>query len=115
MEYESGKLTCSESLRSTSIGPNDIHLAVSNPDRRENSYRLYAVDHVRNFLDCVKSRRDPIEPVETGHRTATICHLGNIAMQLKRKISWDPATEQIIGDDEASARLGRPLRAPWHL
>ena len=47
-------------------------------------------NHYRNFLDCVKSRREPIEPVEAGHRTASLCHLGNIAMMLKRKIAWDP-------------------------
>jgi len=70
---------------------------------------------VRNFLDAVKSRQDPIQPVEVGHRTATICHLGNIAMRLKRKIRWDPDQEQIVGDDEAAAMLRRPNRPPWHL
>lgn len=70
-------------------------------------------NHYRNFLDCVKSRQDPIEPVETGHRTASVCHLGNIAMQLHRKIRWDPTTEQIIGDREASQLLDRPKRAPY--
>jgi hypothetical protein len=72
-------------------------------------------DHVRNFLDCVKSRQDPIEPVEVGHRTATLCHLGNIAMRLKRTIKWDPDKEQIVGDDEATGLLSRPLREPWHI
>jgi hypothetical protein len=71
--------------------------------------------HVRNFLDCVRSRRDPIEPVECGHRTASLCHLGNIAMKLGRKIRWDPKEEKIIGDDEAAAMLSRPMRAPWTL
>ena len=72
-------------------------------------------DHVRNFSQCVKSRHDPVEPVEVGHRTASLCHLGNIAMRLKRKIHWDPAKEQIVGDDEAAKMLARPMRAPWHL
>jgi predicted dehydrogenase len=77
--------------------------------------RLYVSgNHHRNFLDCVKSRQEPIEPVETGHRTASLCHLGNIAMLLKRKIRWDPAKEEIIGDAEAAKMLARPLRAPWH-
>ena len=63
----------------------------------------------------MKARRDPIEPVEIGHRTATICHLGNIAMLLKRQIRWDPAKEEILGDAEAAAMLARPMRGPWSL
>ena len=72
-------------------------------------------DHVRNFLDCVKSREDPMEFVEAGHRTASICHLGNIAMKLQRKIRWDPEQEQILGDEQAAAMLSRPMRASWTL
>lgn len=71
-------------------------------------------NHYRNFLDCVKSRKDPVEPVEVGHRTASLCHLGNIAMQLHRKIRWDPAKETILGDVEAAKMLSRPRRAPWN-
>lgn len=79
-----------------------------------NDQRLYvSKNHYRNFLDCVKSRMEPVEAVETAHRTSMLCHLGNIAMLLKRKIKFDPQTEQIIGDDEASRMLSRPLRAPW--
>jgi hypothetical protein len=70
-------------------------------------------NHYRNFLDCVKSRHEPIEPAEVGHRTASLCHLGNIAMILGRKIQWDPAKEQIMGDAEAARMTARPLRAPW--
>ena len=73
------------------------------------------LDHARKFLDCVKSRRDPVEPVEAGHHTASLCHLANIAMRLRRKIRWDPQQEQILGDDEASRMLSRPMRAPWTL
>ena len=69
--------------------------------------------HARNFLDCIKSRKDPVEPVESGHSTANLCHLGNIAMKLHRKIRWDPKQEQVIGDDEAAAMLSQPMRAPW--
>ncbi len=80
----------------------------------DNETRLYiSKNHYRNFLDCVKSRQEPIEPVEIGHRTASLCHLGNIAMLLKRKVKWDPAKELVIGDDEAAKMLARPLRAPW--
>jgi predicted dehydrogenase len=76
--------------------------------------RLYlSTNNYRNFIDCVKSRKEPIQPVETGHRTATVCHLGNIAMILRRKIRWDPKAERIIGDEEATKMLSRSPRAPW--
>jgi predicted dehydrogenase len=76
--------------------------------------RLYvSKNHYQNFLDCIKSRQKPIADVEIGHRTATVCHLGNIAVRLGRKIQWDPAKEQIIGDNEAAAMLTRPYRAPY--
>jgi predicted dehydrogenase len=71
--------------------------------------------HVRNFLDCVKSRRRPKADVEEGHRSAVMCHLGNISMRLGRSIRWDSAAEQAIGDPEASHMLSRPYRAPWKL
>lgn len=70
-------------------------------------------DHARNFLDCIKSRKDPVEPVEAGHRTASMCHLANIAMQLRRKIRWDPEKEQILDDSQASQMLSRPIREAW--
>ncbi|HEX5106689.1 MAG TPA: Gfo/Idh/MocA family oxidoreductase [Pirellulaceae bacterium] len=72
-------------------------------------------NHYANFLDCVKSREKPICDVEIGHRSATVCHLGNMAIRLGRKIQWDPAKEQILGDDGAAAMLTRPYREPWKL
>ncbi len=69
--------------------------------------------HVRNFLDCIKSRQQPLAGVEDGHRTVTACHLANISLRLGRKIRWDPQREEIIGDDEASRHLSRPYRSPW--
>ena len=72
-------------------------------------------DHQRNFLDCVKSRKDPAATVEIGHRSATVCHLGVIAIQLKAKLQWDPAAERFVGNDEANARLERAMRSPWHI
>jgi hypothetical protein len=51
--------------------------------------------------------------VEIGHRTATVCHLGNMAVRLGRNIQWDPAKERIIGDDQAAAMLTRPYRSPY--
>ncbi len=110
-----GLHTQPESLKNSVIGPNEIRLPVSNPARQQDSMKFYIPDHVRNFLDAVKARKDPIEPVEIGHRTATLCHLGNIAMLLKRKIRFDPEKEQIVGDDEANRMLRRPMRPPWRI
>jgi predicted dehydrogenase len=69
--------------------------------------------HLRNFLDCVKSRERPTADVEYGHWTATACHLGNISLRLGRKVRWDAEKEEIIDDREASAYLTRPYRKPW--
>ncbi len=71
----------------------------------------------RNFLDCVKSREAPYFPAEIGHRCATVCHLGNIAMQVGRKLKWDPVSEKFPDDADANASLmmDRPLRAPWSM
>ncbi|MHC4143836.1 MAG: Gfo/Idh/MocA family protein [Planctomycetota bacterium] len=81
-----------------------------------NETRLYeSRDHKQNFLDCVKSRRLTICPVEVGHRSISVALLGEIAMLTGRKIKWDPETEQIAGDAEASALLGRSYREPWVL
>ncbi len=112
-----GLRTSPESLADVKFGPQDIRLPVSVESRKmqEPMYSFLSLDHVRNFIDCVKSRQDPVEPVEAGHRTASLCHLGNIAMKLHRKIRWDPKQEQILGDDEAAKMLGRPMRAPWTL
>ncbi len=70
-------------------------------------------NHVRNFLDAIRTRTDPIVPVEVGHSSATLCHLGNIAMKLGRKLRWDPAAEKFIGDDAANRMLVRAPREPW--
>jgi len=110
-----GFTSSNKSLKDAVIGPNEIRLPESIPGRPANDTRSSSDAHVRNFLNAVKSRKDPIEPVEIGHRTATICHLGNIAMKLKRKIKWDPDTEQIIGDEEATAMLSQPMRDPWKI
>ena len=72
-------------------------------------------EHFENWLGCVKSRRPPICDVEVGHRSATVCHLGNIAVRTGRKITWDPAAEQVVGDAEANRLLSRPYRVPWSL
>ncbi|MCL4176720.1 MAG: Gfo/Idh/MocA family oxidoreductase [Verrucomicrobia bacterium] len=72
-------------------------------------------NHHRNFLDCVKSRKPTITPVETAHRSAVPGHLGLISMMVGRKLKWDPEKEVIVGDAEATRLLGRDYRAPWKL
>jgi len=98
-----GKLQAEpESLLTSVIGPNEIHLYESR-------------DHKQNFLDCIKSRKETICNAEVGHRSSTVCHLGNIAMLLDRSLKWNPQAEQFIGDDEANRMTWRPRRAPWSL
>lgn len=73
------------------------------------------ISHVRNFLDCVKSRSRPVADVEEGHRTATMCHLGNIATRLGRGLRWDAGKEEFVGDADANRRLHYEYRKPWKL
>jgi predicted dehydrogenase len=76
--------------------------------------RLYASDdHMGNFFDCVKSRKAPVADVEIGHRSASLCHLGVIAIRLGRKLSWNPQLESFIDDDAANAMLSREMRRPY--
>ena len=91
-----------KSLLNEKILPNEIHL-----DR--------SPGHHRNFLDSVKSRKLPIAHAGIGHRTATICHLLNIAMLTGKKLVWDPKTEKITNDEEANRMTRRPMRSPWRL
>ena len=78
--------------------------------------RLYeSSEHRRNFLDCVKSRKPTITPVETAHHSTLPGHLGLISMLVGRKLHWDVAQEKILNDDAASKLLSRPYRAPWEL
>ncbi|HJM57927.1 MAG: oxidoreductase [Planctomycetes bacterium] len=72
-------------------------------------------DHYRNFLECVRSREDPICPVEVGHRSNSLCVITHISMLLQRKLKWDPASETFPGDDEANAMLDFERRAGWEL
>ncbi|MFO0846207.1 MAG: Gfo/Idh/MocA family oxidoreductase [Gemmataceae bacterium] len=82
----------------------------------DKAVRLYrSKNHHANWLECVKSRKLPICDVEVGHRSATVCHLGNLAIRLGRKVSWDPAKEEVGGDPEAAKLVSRAYRAPWKL
>ena len=71
--------------------------------------------HVRNFLDCVKSRKPPVLNLELAHHVSTVAHLGNIAFRSGKKITWDAASEKIVGDHEADKLVGVKYRKPWHL
>ena len=68
-----------------------------------------------DFLHCVKTRQRPFRDIEIAHRTASHCHIGNIAYWLKRPLKWDPAKEEFLGDEEANRWLSRPMREPWRL
>lgn len=85
------------------IGPDEIHL-YTNPGGEH-----------RDFLDCIKSRKDPYFPVDIGHRVSTVCHLANIAIKLGRKLKWNPVAERFENDEAANAMLSRPMRSPWKL
>jgi hypothetical protein len=69
--------------------------------------------HARNFLDAIKTRQKPVADAEDGHRTATACHLANISMRVGTSLDWDPETEEIRGNKDATAMLVRPYRKPW--
>jgi predicted dehydrogenase len=87
---------------SSPIGPDEIHLYES-------------TDHHGNWLDCVRSRQQPIAPVEVAHRSCSACLLHHIAMKTRRKLYWDPLRERFKNDDEANAMLSRPQRWPYGL
>jgi hypothetical protein len=84
------------------IGPDEIKLYESR-------------DHIQNFLDCVKSRKETIAPAEVGHRSISVGLLGEIAMLTERKLRWDPQKEVFLDDEQANRMLSRPMRSPWHL
>ncbi len=91
-----------QSILDERIGPDEIKLYESN-------------DHMQNFLDCVRSRKQTIAPIEVAHRSISVGLLGEIAMLLGRKLQWDPDKERFVNDDTANRMLTRPMRSPWHL
>ena len=82
------------------IGPQEVHLYESK-------------EHHGNWLECVKTRKPPIAPIEVGHRSCSACLIHQIAMKLKRKVYWDPKIERFKNDDEANDMLSRPQRWPY--
>ena len=72
-------------------------------------------DHVRNFLECIKSRRLTASHPELAQRAHTPAHCANICLRLRRKVQWDPAREQFVQDDDANRLLSRSMRMPWNV
>ena len=89
-------------LLTTEFGPNDIHLYESS-------------NHVRNLLDCVKSRAETICPIDVAVQADIICQISDIAIRLEQKLRWDPKTERFANNDAANRRLSRTMRSPWTL
>jgi len=84
------------------IGPDEIHLYESR-------------DHHGNFLECVKTRKETVAPIEVGHRSISVGLLGEIAMLTEQKLKWDVEREVFLNSDAANRLLSRPMRSPWHL
>ncbi|MCD6395253.1 MAG: Gfo/Idh/MocA family oxidoreductase [Planctomycetes bacterium] len=94
--------TWPDKLARVQLSPSDEHLYAS-------------PDHYRDFLDCIRTRKKPICDVEIGCRSATVCHIGNIAYLLERPLKWDPVKERFVGDEDANRHLSRSMRGPWRL
>ena len=98
-----GKLTADPAnILEATIGPDAFHVQPSD-------------NHYRNWIDAIRSRQKPICDVETGHRSATVCELGQIGYDLRRPLNWDPVKERFVNDDDANKLLSRPMRDPWKL
>jgi hypothetical protein len=95
-------IASNEKIIKSVIGENEIHLYKS-------------TEQHGNWLDCIKTRVQPISPVEVGHRSCSTCLLHHITMKLKRKIYWDPMNERFINDEEANSMLNRPHRFPYEM
>jgi predicted dehydrogenase len=93
--------------------PDNPPLRTAAIEDRTGDDRAQFKGHVRNFLDCIKSRAMPVSDLQSGHRVATACHLANISLRLGRKLTWDPVGDTIVGDPDAARWLERPYRAPW--
>jgi predicted dehydrogenase len=83
--------------------------------RQDSGNQEYHLLHVQNFLDCMRSRKQPRSDVEIGHNSMIACHLGNMAYRLGRRVDWDVEGEKVIGDPEAQKLVTREYRAPWSL
>jgi predicted dehydrogenase len=85
------------------------------PILRKPASRDYHLAHVKNFVDCMKTRKKPVADVEIGHKSAIACHLANIAVRLRRYVRWDAGRERIIGDKRGQKLVVSHYRKPWTL
>jgi predicted dehydrogenase len=93
----------------SSLSPDILKTPIGEKDKR-----VYpSSSHHGNWLECVRSGKETICPAETGHRSASICHLGNIGYRLGRKLKWDPVKEQFADDATANKELAREPRGKW--
>ncbi|HUU11650.1 MAG TPA: Gfo/Idh/MocA family oxidoreductase [Phycisphaerae bacterium] len=92
--------------------PASVLKAAIRPDE-EHLYESH--DHHGNFLECLRTRRDPAAPVEAGHAATTMTIVCDIATRVGRKVRWDWKTERFVGDDAANRYLSRSMRNPWHM
>ena len=100
VHVERGKLeTTPESLKDQVIGANEKHV-------------YHSEDHYKDFLQAMRNRTKPVADVEIGHRTATVCNMGNIAYELKRPLKWNPNKEK-FDDEEANKLMSREMRKEW--
>ena len=97
-----GLSTSPTELKGASISPGDVQLYKSN-------------DHAQNFIDCVRSRKETVTPIEAAHHAIAIAHLGNISMRLGRKVRWNPGRERFVDDPVADRMLARSMRGSWHI
>ncbi len=91
-----------KSLLESKIGPDEVNLYKS-------------TSHKGNLIECIKSRARTVAPVEVGHRSCSVCLLGQIAMLLETKLKWDPDKEVFTNSDEANRMISKPMRGQWHL
>jgi hypothetical protein len=93
------------------------HLDVAEEERKwsDNLALWQARWHMQNWLDCIRSRNQPVADVEIGHRSISVCHLANIARAIGRPLRWDAAHEKFLDDEEANRYLDRPRRKGFEL
>ncbi|HOK95739.1 MAG TPA: Gfo/Idh/MocA family oxidoreductase [Anaerohalosphaeraceae bacterium] len=99
--------------------PNTAPVLVSDakllePSDKPDAVELYdSPEQHLNWLECIRSRKETVAPVEVAHRSCSVCLVSHIAMKLRRKLRWDPVKEQFIDDAQANAMLSRPQRKPY--
>ena len=88
--------------------------AILTSEIKENEIHLYeSKEQHKNWLDCIQSKKEPISPIEIGHRACSVCLLSHIAMKIPEILQWDPVKERFVGNDKANSMLSRPQRAPY--